>query len=218
MSDAPNPATQMFSEWLSFWSRTAEQLSGNPVYQKSQDALRQWQTMLRGVLEEWVRSDTFLTQMGRTMENSNLFKAHFEKMLERQLAALHIPSTKDLEDLRGRLRVLDDRVEDIGEQVEALHADVRVLLERLPAPSAAPARTATAKTRSARAAKATKAARPAKAAKATKAAKPAKAAKATKAAKPAKAAKATKAAKPAKPAKPAKATSAAADDKPAASK
>ena len=121
MSESQKPdSSSLFTEWMESWSKAAEQFSGHPVLQHTQELMKQWQAVLRKMLEEWMRSDAFLSHIGKAMEASNLFRTQLNQVFEKHLGALRIPSTTDLQDLRSRLRTIDDRLEDLSGQVEEI--------------------------------------------------------------------------------------------------
>ncbi len=131
MSEPNQNEPNLMSEWAKAFSRAAGQFGGNPMMQKGEEVLATVQDLLRKSFEQWVNGDLFLGGVSKAQGGTNLFRAQMEKLIEAQLAALHLPNRSDMEDLRQRLRSLDDRLEDLGDQVSELSRQVEGLSGQL---------------------------------------------------------------------------------------
>ena len=127
MSEPFDSNANPFVQWARAWSKAGEQFGKDSMAGQGQELFKQWQDMARKMLEELVRSDSFLVQMGKSMEVGHLFKSHAEGLIERQLQALRLPTRSDLQELHGKLRQLDDRMETIDDRLVALSARLDAL-------------------------------------------------------------------------------------------
>lgn len=93
--------------------------------------MKQWETWLGQQIDRFVRNESFLGQMGKAMESSMVFKAHYDRVLEQSLRSMRLPTRTDLDEVHKRLDELDRRLDGVVDKLDAL--------ARAQAPSATPA-------------------------------------------------------------------------------
>lgn len=76
-------------------------------------SLEQSQRWLAERMDKFVRSDAFLSQVGKAMEGSLVFKAQMDRWMEQSLRAMRLPTTGDLDLIFQRLDDLERRLDRI---------------------------------------------------------------------------------------------------------
>lgn len=70
-------------------------------------------------IDRFVRSDGFLSQVGRAMEGSLVFKAQMDRWIEQSLRAMRLPTTGDIDLVFQRLDALERRLDAIEQNTSA---------------------------------------------------------------------------------------------------
>lgn len=96
------------SPWAAWWAA----LNKAPSFEQSQ----RW---LAERLDKFVRSDAFLSQVGRAMEGSLVFKAQMDRWIEQSLRAMRLPTTGDLDLVFQRLDDLERRLASVEAKLKA---------------------------------------------------------------------------------------------------
>lgn len=126
MSNDDQKQSNPFMDWMNMWGQASQAAAQNPAMHES---VKAWQESLRGAIEETVRGEAFLKQVGMQLEASQVFQEALSGALETQLKAMQLPTAKDIKEIRSRMRQLDDRLEDVSEQLDTVIDHLKVLTE-----------------------------------------------------------------------------------------
>lgn len=95
---------------------------------------KQWEKMFSSFMEQLVHNKSFLAQMGKVMEGSNIFKMIVDKSIIRGLETMQMPTRRDMEETLGVLRKLEMaaaqselRMTRLEEKLDALAGAVAAL-------------------------------------------------------------------------------------------
>lgn len=64
-------------------------------------------------IDRFVRSDAFLSQVGKAMEGSLVFKTYMDRWMEQSLRAMRLPTSADMDLMFARLDALERRLDAI---------------------------------------------------------------------------------------------------------
>lgn len=99
----------------------------------SEMALKNWEKMFSSSMEYIVKSDTFLSYMGKMLESSSIFKMVIDKSIEKTLESMRMPTRKDIEDTLLAIRQVEKAVLDTQEQMDRLGAKLDTMAQLLAA-------------------------------------------------------------------------------------
>ncbi|MBI3039641.1 hypothetical protein HYY75_11465 [bacterium] len=80
--------------------------------------LNSWQDALADFLDKHLRSPAFCNKLAQDMTASLFFKKHLDEMMLTSLKNLKLPSREDLKELFGRIDSLEEKIDQILENME----------------------------------------------------------------------------------------------------
>lgn len=107
----PNGLKNAWAEWFSGLGNLAQGPAGQ-VY-------KEWEGWFATQFEKLAKSESFLGQMAKAMENSFLLKSQFDRMMETSVRAMRMPTAGDIEAIHKRLDELERRLDAHLDRLEA---------------------------------------------------------------------------------------------------
>lgn len=83
---------------------------------------KSWEKLMTRTMEDAMRSSAFTDAMGRTLRSSLDMKKGMDDLMERAIAAMHLPSKKDCEELTSRLSSVEATLRRVSDKIDALSA------------------------------------------------------------------------------------------------
>lgn len=109
----------------------AEKQQGKNPYMEMYAA---WEKIMAENLDTLLRNPAFLTSMGQVMERSLTLKEHMDRAMGTTLRAMHLPSTRETDQILADITALREEVTELRTQVERLSephkAEVHSLKEK----------------------------------------------------------------------------------------
>jgi hypothetical protein len=103
-----------WAQWFNGFSSLG-QGAGGDLYRT---ILKDWEGWFGAQFEKMARSETFLEQVGKTLEGTLFARAQANRWLEQSIKAMRLPSVGDMEEVHKRLDAIERRLDAITERLE----------------------------------------------------------------------------------------------------
>ncbi len=94
---------------------------------------KQWEKGFSTFMDQLVRNQAFLTQMGKLMEGSNLFRMVVDRSIIKALESVQLPTRKDMEDALSAIRRIEVEQQKLVTRMDLLQDGLAAMTEALSA-------------------------------------------------------------------------------------
>jgi hypothetical protein len=98
-------------------------------------AFKRWEGLMTGAAGRLATNDLYLNQVGKQMSRSFRMRARTNRLVERYLHTLQLPTARDIDDLRDQVRRMHDQLEALGFQFEAMMSTLEAQRASSPKPA-----------------------------------------------------------------------------------
>jgi hypothetical protein len=92
---------------------------------------KQWEKGFSTFMDQLVRNQAFLTQMGKLMEGSNLFRMVVDRSIIKALESIQLPTRKDMEDALAAIRRIEVEQQKLATRLDLLQDSLTAMTEAM---------------------------------------------------------------------------------------
>jgi len=92
---------------------------------------KQWEKGFSTFMDQLVRNQAFLAQMGKLMEGSNLFRMVVDRSIIKALESVQLPTRKDMEDALAALRRIEVEQQKLATRLDLLQDSLTAMAEAM---------------------------------------------------------------------------------------